>query len=315
MQSILPFTPTYTDQQIYLAQSYIRVPILDVDPKRIVTQRIFPESEHEGLADLMTILTSEEPISKTYRRKLSTSSIETDFPTSSGESKSERVNVSCLHNLIKATLFCMGDLAKLPVQGSVKPFLMCYTAPVRFEWTMAGVKYVAVNDGSIGVNFPGNVSHSNRKSAKPVVSLEGKQRNTGGIKRGSGQPERFIHASSPRSYPKGQKSFLENRYRDQETLLISMHRTLFYISTAYFSPEYIQYMEKIYSMVGYILIRSAHFDLKNVEQRVQALELLRGLISYVASGEEKVDIVAAAIEATQDSEGLHLEPVILARIF
>ncbi|KAB8230372.1 uncharacterized protein BDW43DRAFT_302475 [Aspergillus alliaceus] len=306
MQSILPFTPTYTDQQIYLAQSYIRVPILDVDPKRIVTQRIFPESEHEGLADLMTILTSEEPISKTYRRKLSTSSIETDFPTSSGESKSERVNVSCLHNLIKATLFCMGDLAKLPVQGSVKPFLMCYTAPVRFEWTMAGVKYVAVNDGSIGVNFPGNVSLSNRKSAKPVVNLEEVAELIGSI---------AAQKSSPRSYPKGQKSFLENRYRDQETLLISMHRTLFYISTAYFSPEYIQYMEKIYSMVGYILIRSAHFDLKNVEQRVQALELLRGLISYVASGEEKVDIVAAAIEATQDSEGLHLEPVILARIF
>jgi hypothetical protein len=37
---------------------------------------------------------------------------------------------------------------------------------------MAGVKHVAVNDGSIGLNFPGNYTRSDRKTDKPVASLE-----------------------------------------------------------------------------------------------------------------------------------------------
>jgi hypothetical protein len=148
---------------------------------------------------------------------------------------------------------------------------------------------------------------------------QGKDRDAGGIKRGSGEPQRFIdnifaqelaeligsmaaQRSYLKGYPKGRESFIKNQYSDQETFVISMHGTIFYISAAYFPPEYIQYIEandstgldinKIFLWVR----RSVHFDLKDVEARAQALGFLWALISYIASGEAKINIVAAAIE-------------------
>ena len=83
-----------------------------------------------------------------------------------------------------------------------------------------------------------------------------------------------------------------------------MHGTLFYVSAAYFSPDYIRYIEADHfpeaDLNGdhYLWVRrSIHFDLKLVEHRVRALEVLWALVTYIASGDAKVDIVLSALKA------------------
>lgn len=103
-----------------------------------------------------------------------------------------------------------------------------------------------------------------------------------------------------------QKFSLLLKHSDQESFVVSMHGTLFYISTAYFTPEYIKYIEtsryREADVDGVFLWvrRSVHFDLKDVEQRVQALGFLWALISYVTSANAKINIVTAAIDAAGD---------------
>lgn len=93
------------------------------------------------------------------------------------------------------------------------------------------------------------------------------------------------------------------KHNDQETFVTSMHGTLLYVSAAYFSPQYIKYLEATRYTDADIddihlwVRRSNHFDLKDVDQRVRALELLWALISYIASGKARVNMVTAAIEA------------------
>ncbi|PLB52053.1 hypothetical protein P170DRAFT_377518 [Aspergillus steynii IBT 23096] len=388
MDSIIRFIPTDAEQQHPLAREYIcsaatvatpdpqstqnshgqsgsnwgieevnavrAIPIVNVDPKRIVPEEYFPRSDNqhfaklrraireadidalktystesfkgnpykllfEDLSELITTYTSEESIGNAHRRQTSTSSVETDLSTSSNEGKGEAVSVTALRNFIKATLPSMRGLAKLPIQGPVKPSLMCYSNANRFEWMLAGVKYVAINDGSVGVNFRGYFSGSNRFPMIPVAGLECKPRHAGGIKRGSGEPKNFIleifaqevaqllgNMIAQRSELKnlgGRRSLLRDQHEDQEAFVLSMHGTLFYVSTAYFSPEYIQYIEgneltelsvdNIFLWVK----QSVHFDLKDIDQRVKALEFLWALLGYIASGEAKMNNVTAAITA------------------
>ncbi|PYI01683.1 hypothetical protein BO78DRAFT_423297 [Aspergillus sclerotiicarbonarius CBS 121057] len=381
MEFSLPFIPTDAEQQQPLAQEYLNnagnlatatlqarrankgqsgstwgtdevhavraIPIINVEPKRIVPERHFPRSDDqnfarlrqsaraadidalktysgdefqgnpfqlffEDLAELVTTFTSEETIKNAHRRRISDSSVETDLSTSSNEGKGESVSVNAVKNFIKAILPRMGELRHLPTQGPVKPSLMCYSATARFEWKMAGVSHVAINDGFVGVNFQGNFSGSNRKTEIPVASLECKTRHAGGIRRGSGQPEHFIDEIFAREVAElignmaAQRSvqgLLTDQHQDQQSFVISMHGALLYISAAYFSPEYIQYIEAndfTQLDVSRILLwvrRSVHFDLKDVGQRVQALELVWALLDYIASGEARLNIVSAAINA------------------
>lgn len=96
------------------------------------------------------------------------------------------------------------------------------------------------------------------------------------------------------------------KHSDQEAFVVSVHGTLFYISAAYFSPEYIGYIETAEPAeiaVGDNLLwirRSIHFDLKRPEDRGQALKFFWALVKYIASGEARSNMVAAAIDAARD---------------
>ncbi|RAL03877.1 uncharacterized protein BO80DRAFT_422792 [Aspergillus ibericus CBS 121593] len=205
----------------------------------------------------------------------------------------------------------MKEDRSLATPGPEGLFLTCFAAENQFQWDMAGVTDVVVNDGSVGVNFRGSFSGSDRSSKVPVASLECKPRDAGGVKRGSGDSESFIASVFAQEVGEmiggmiAQRTKLELiKHRDQESFVVSMHGTLFYISAAYFSPEYIRYMEttrpgEVTDVDGVLLWvrRSIHFDLKDANQRGQALKFLWALIRYIASGEARLNIVTAAIDA------------------
>jgi hypothetical protein len=127
------------------------------------------------------------------------------------------------------------------------------------------------------------------------------------LKRRSGEPEPFspiVFAQEVAELIGGvfaQKNIrLPVKHEDQESFVLSMHGTIFYVSTAYFSADYINYLQTgSCPETGDIFLwvrRSVHFDLKNVEDRGQALRFLWALITYVASGGARVNIVSSAIQ-------------------
>lgn len=123
--------------------------------------------------------------------------------------------------------------------------------------------------------------------------------------RGSGEPEKF----SPKVFGQEVAEMIGSRlaqevllvkHSDQEAFLLGMHGTLFYVSAAYFSPEYTEYIKTAQHAAADTILwvrRSVHFDLKCVDQRVKALELLWALICYVGSGDAKINLVSAAFDA------------------
>ncbi|RAL03190.1 uncharacterized protein BO80DRAFT_350548, partial [Aspergillus ibericus CBS 121593] len=179
------------------------------------------------------------------------------------------------------------------------------TNRARFKFSLGGATHEAVNDGQITVNFPGSISGSDRKSYLSVVSLECNTRSAGGLKRGFGEQETF----SPTVFAQEiaelvgamyaqQQTPLPVKHQDQELFVLSMHGSLFYVSAAYFSPRYMAYIQEgSYSGDDTFLWvrRSIHFDLKKVEDRGEALGFVWGLVSYISSGNARVNIVSSAI--------------------
>ncbi|KAK2813303.1 hypothetical protein FQN50_000618 [Emmonsiellopsis sp. PD_5] len=316
------------------------IPLIELDPRRIVPARFFPDDNNDAfvslrrslraasiddlkefrserfhlnfykpmflrLSDLMTTQTSEESFNRTHRRKFSDSSAESDISTSSNEGKHESVSTACLLAFIEGTLDGMAPYKYFVTKGETGPHFKSFADMTRFKWMMAEVKHVAENDGCIGVNSAGGFSGSDKNTNAPVVNIECKQRNAGGIVRGSGEPETF----SPEVFGQEVAEMIGSRiaqevllvkYRDQETFLLGMHGTLFYASASYFSPEYTEYIKTAQHPATDTFLwvrRSVHFDLKEVDQRVKALEVLWALVCYLASGNAKVNIVAAALDA------------------
>ncbi|CAK96669.1 hypothetical protein CBS115989_2135 [Aspergillus niger] len=263
------------------------------------------------LAGLITTDTSEATIARAHQRIVSGDSIHSDLSTSSDEDSRESASVQALKSFTKAVMSYMGnDTYLFP-----RTFNRVHRIPnnIEFRWRMAGTTYVAVNDGSVGVNFPGSVSGSDRSSKMPVASFECKSRHAGGIKRSSGEPEKFNPTVFAHQVGEMIKSVGAQRSRpvlikhsDQEAFVVCMHGTLFYISAAYFSPEYIGYIETAEPAeiaVGDNLLwirRSIHFDLKLPEDSGQALKFFWALVKYIASGEARSNMVAAAIDAARD---------------
>ncbi|GAD94751.1 hypothetical protein PVAR5_3380 [Paecilomyces variotii No. 5] len=140
---------------------------------------------------------------------------------------------------------------------------------------------------------------SDRISSLPIVNLECKSRDAGGIKRGSGEPEGFIPTVFVQETAEligaavFQNTKIIRRHNDQESFVIGMHGTLFYVSAAYFSAEYIRYLTGPQgaesSFDRYLWVRrSVHYDLKDERDRVQAAKALWALIAYIASGEARI---------------------------
>ncbi|PTU18160.1 hypothetical protein P175DRAFT_0535071 [Aspergillus ochraceoroseus IBT 24754] len=168
--------------------------------------------------------------------------------TSSNEGKSAIVSDEALKLFVTDILPVMGD----------DTFL---ASPLQIS--SSGLKHVAANDGSIGVNYPGFFG-SDRNTEPPVINFE--------VSVFAKEVAEMIGSMfTQRSKIPG------TRHNDQETFIASMHGTLFYISAAYFSPEYIKYLE--------------------APPQHAETNLWWALINYVASGEAKINIVTAAIDA------------------
>ena len=135
-----------------------------------------------------------------------------------------------------------------------------------------------------------------------------KQCNAGGIKRPSGEPEGWnpnIFAQEVAEMIGSMKTQMERinfHLPDQESFVISLHGAIFYVSTAYFSPDYISYLKDDESplVLDYLWVRrSTHYDLKDKAGRKEALIILWALVCYIAGGEAKVNIIHAAIKALE----------------
>ncbi|PLN79012.1 hypothetical protein BDW42DRAFT_187030 [Aspergillus taichungensis] len=317
------------------------VPLLNQNPSRIIPEHYFPNGGDQGftelaksicapsiddlkgynedlfernpycsffvgLSELATTGTSEDTINKQFLKSTSMGSMSSELSTSSNEDSSESVAATALRNFVVTTLIGMKQHKNLANTASKRVQLRCSANEVRFTWKMGGSTYVAENDGLIGVNFPGSMSGSDRNTKAPVVNLECKQRNAGGIKRRSGEPEGWnpsIFAQEVAEMIGSMQTQMERNsfcLPDQESFVISLHGTLFYVSTAYFSPEYISYLKDGESppMPDFLWVRrSTHYDLKDRAGRKGALEILWALVRYIASGEAKVNIVHAAMKA------------------
>ncbi|RDH38339.1 hypothetical protein BDQ94DRAFT_165492 [Aspergillus welwitschiae] len=303
------------------------IPLLNLPPRRIVPAKFFPGNGHsefaymrrsiqaasiddlkafisaryEGnpflafffdLAGLITTDTSEATIARAHQRSVSGDSIHSDLSTPSDEDSCESASVQALKSFTKAVMSYMGNDTYLFPRTFNRVHFKSIPNNIEFRWRMAGTTYVAVNDGSVGC----------------------KSRHAGGIKRSSGEPEKFNptvfaqevgemigSVGAQRSRP-----VLIKHTSDQEAFVICMHGTLFYISAAYFSPEYIHYIETTEPTTiaaGENLLwirRSIHFDLKCPEDRGQALKFFWALVKYIASGEARSNMVAAAIDAARD---------------
>ncbi|EHA18369.1 hypothetical protein ASPNIDRAFT_38024 [Aspergillus niger ATCC 1015] len=242
----------------------------------------------EELAELVTTYTSESSINRVHRRRISGSSHSSDLSTSSNEGKSESLSASALRLFARRTLSNMKADKLLLIPGRKGPNI-------------------------VGVNFRGSHSGSNRTSEVPVINFECKTRDAGGVRRRSGDREKFIPTVFAQEVSEMIGSTIAQRagllfikHSDQEAFVVSVHGTLFYISAAYFSPEYIGYIETAEPAeiaVGDNLLwirRSIHFDLKRPEDRGQALKFFWALVKYIASGEARSNMVAAAIDAARD---------------
>ncbi|PGH13513.1 hypothetical protein AJ79_03644 [Helicocarpus griseus UAMH5409] len=199
----------------------------------------------DDLGTLITTHTSEKSIGNVHRGNMGGDSVDTELSTSGNGGKSQTLSSHALKAFVSTTLKKMGDYKRLTNVGPDGPYLRCAMDENRFQWNMAGVTHVAVNDGSIIVNFRGSLSGSDRSSDAPVC----KPRDAGGVKRRSGEPEAFIPAVLAQEVAEliggmvAQRSKLPIKHSDQELFVLSMHATLFYITVAYFSPEYIRYIE------------------------------------------------------------------------
>ncbi|TPR02413.1 glutamate decarboxylase [Aspergillus niger] len=338
--TLAPFTPTDAERQQPLAQEYIKsaghisdlqyyyhhdepssskkrhgrsgsewdvneanavraIPLLDLPPTRIVPARFFPGDDQpdfaklrrfiqaasiddlkaynddhfegnpydllfEELAELVTTYTSESSINRVHRRRISGSSHSSDLSTSSNEGKSESLSASALRLFARRTLSNMKADKLLLIPGRKGPNIC-------------------------------------------------KTRDAGGVRRRSGDREKFIPTVFAQEVSEMIGSTIAQRagllfikHSDQEAFVVSVHGTLFYISAAYFSPEYIGYIETAEPAeiaVGDNLLwirRSIHFDLKRPEDRGQALKFFWALVKYIASGEARSNMVAAAIDAARD---------------
>lgn len=56
--------------------------------------------------------------------------------------------------------------------GVLSDQLDSFAATTRLEFQVAGTKHIAANDGSIGMNFRGSASDSDRGSQVPIINLE-----------------------------------------------------------------------------------------------------------------------------------------------
>ncbi|PYI06518.1 hypothetical protein BO78DRAFT_368958 [Aspergillus sclerotiicarbonarius CBS 121057] len=263
------------------------------------------------LAHLSTTNLSEDTIHRAHRRATSDTPVESELSTSSNEDSREMVSTAALNDLVRYTLMNMKtyhELATSPTPEGTRPKLDLVPGEARFKFSLGGVRHEVVNDSYIGVNYPGSMSGSDRISQLPVVNMECKPRNAGGLKRGSGEPERFSPSVFAQEvaeligsmFKQHQATLLPCKSKDQESFVLSMHGTLFYLSTAYFPPDYIAYLEKgQHAKAGSLYLwvrRSVHFDLKNVGERIEALRCIWALIRYITSGEAKLNIVSSAIE-------------------
>ncbi|KAE8144720.1 hypothetical protein BDV25DRAFT_134420 [Aspergillus avenaceus] len=312
----------WTDKEVHVVRA---IPLVNVHSERMIPKEYFPTEDNPDLRaasiddirefqadkfsgntyqllfDILSKLsvtkTSEAEILNNLQQSDSSSS---DLSTSSTENSAENTSTDALKMYLGM------------VEENEDMSLNVYGTPTRFIWHIAGMKFEATNDGNIGVNYRGRYSRSDRNSKTPAVGFECKVRHAAGVKRGSGEAEDFLASVFRQEVAQliggliSQRRMLI-RHPDQELFVIGMHGTVLYFSAAYFPPEYIRYLEMDHSANAYgpatIFLwvrRSRHFDFKSTEDRVQALKFLWALITYIASGTARVNIVFSALRVARN---------------
>ncbi|KAB8232294.1 uncharacterized protein BDW43DRAFT_320232 [Aspergillus alliaceus] len=347
METLVPLIPKEAERKHSLAQQYLKsarylatanlqrdrgrdvqevnavraIPLIDLDPKRIIPERYFPrdgnpefiflqksllaanphsirqfdsnqylgnpfQSFFNVLSQMAATGASVESIMDALWRNSDADLIGTEHSTSDSED-------DALRDFLNAALMNMGELPSLAARREA--VLDCLVS-VELPWQLHHDESTEVDHGSIGVYFCHNISGSRKSFRAPVVSLECTSRSIGGINGNSEKPIAFappIFAQEVAEMIGGvitQLYKLILRHGDQETFVISIDGPFLYISTAYVSREYVRYTETA---------RYSEADAGKIclwVRRVQALESLWALVSYIASGNAKVNIVTAAKE-------------------
>jgi hypothetical protein len=160
------------------------------------------------------------------------------------------------------------------------------------------------NDGGLvlsGQNYQGNIPLVSFEVSFATILLSGdrvlinpksKRRHAGGVHRYTRTPEIF----NPKTLAQEVAELLGkalaefravgSKKGDQESYLITIHGTQMRVVAAYFTKDYLRYVQSNELPVDQHLHvrRSRYFELKDPEGRVDALKLVFGVFRYIMSG-------------------------------
>lgn len=135
--------------------------------------------------------------------------------------------------------------------------------------------------------------------------VQAKRRHAGGIKRPSAEPQPYVPELIAQEFgemlsqaSEQRKLGYEKSTFDQEAFVASMHGTLFRLSCAYFSDEYLTCVKQMTSVPNATRIyfrRSRAFEMKDPSDRVEASRLLFGALKYLRSGEARIATLQAVL--------------------
>lgn len=89
------------------------------------------------------------------------------------------------------------------------------------------------------------------------------------------------------------KEVSPNTWVDQEGFVVSVHGTKLKITAAHFSAEYLSSVNSKIMPVSQVLWvrRTAPLDLRDVDDRVEALRWIIGLVAYMYSGGAEIGLI------------------------
>ncbi|RHZ67145.1 uncharacterized protein CDV56_107799 [Aspergillus thermomutatus] len=182
---------------------------------------------------------------------------------------------------------------------------------LKLELGPPGYGQISANsDGGMALVGRAARTSSDRPSNVPLVAVQAKRRHAGGLRRGTGAPERFNYKTLGQEVSElygiacEQDRLLDQRL-DQEAFLISIHGTQVRLVAAYFTADYLRAV-KSNSLPAdqYLWVRRTRpFDLKSRQGRKDALRNIMGLVYYLYSGEAKMNeirLIKDQLQATYE---------------
>lgn len=133
------------------------------------------------------------------------------------------------------------------------------------------------------------------------ILYQAKRRNAGGKNVGSGEEEGCCENVLGQEFAEllGQAmtqiryTYEGNVWADQEAFVINIHGTRLKITAAHFSEEYLKAVNSNTMPISHTqwLRRTYSLDLRKVQDRIEALRWLFGLLRYLHSGEAEISFL------------------------